>query len=309
MDDITHALAGTLLAQAHPSKRKGLILACVAGALVPDIDIVLTLWGRHLYLTEHRGFTHSLLGVIPMSLFAAGIAWAWVRKKKDPASFGMLWLFALTGVISHILLDWCTSWGTMILWPNRTRFALDYLFIIDLWYASCLAMPLLAGLYWKEYRVKISLAGLALVLAYHGLTAFNHQRALGLVRMNEPQVWKAAFPLPFSPFRWSIFGRADGVLDQKRVDLLKADPILGSSEWKAPFLTPELQQVMDSPQGKKYLWFARVPVWEEEEQKDGTSVIRFWDMRFQNYLDNGQAQKRFGTVFQVKEGHVTGGDF
>src|SRR5689334_6864965 len=99
MDDITHLLAGSLIARSHPSSRKGLTLACVAGALIPDSDVLLALWDRHFYVTEHRGFTHSLLGLTPMSLLAAGMVWFWARKKRDRASFGALWLFALIGVV------------------------------------------------------------------------------------------------------------------------------------------------------------------------------------------------------------------
>ena len=308
MDDVTHALAGTLIARTHPSERKGLTLACVAGALIPDIDIVLTLWGKSFYVTEHRGFTHSLLGLAPMSFLAAGLAWLIVRKKKDRASFLSLWTLALLGVISHILLDWCTSWGTMILWPDRTRFALDHLFIIDLWYAACLALPLAAGFLARRHRMAFSMVGWGLVLGYHVLAAYNHHQALRAMPQEPAKSWVVAFPQPFSPFRWSVFAREDGTLWNRRLDLLKASNDPAQVEWKDPPLTPELHEVLDSPNGKRYLWFARVPVWEEEKQADGSFEVRFWDLRFQRSWDKDQAGRGFGTVFQVKDGRVTGGD-
>ena len=124
MDDLTHVLAGTLIARANPSKKRGLVLAsCVCGALIPDIDVVLAFFNRHLYITEHRGFTHSWIGLLPMAFLAAWVTWLIVRKKKESASFKTLFGMALVEIVSHELLDWCTSWGTMLLWPNRREFA------------------------------------------------------------------------------------------------------------------------------------------------------------------------------------------
>ncbi|HTC20305.1 MAG TPA: metal-dependent hydrolase [bacterium] len=309
MDDLTHALAGTLMARTHPSKKRGLALACVFGSLIPDIDIVLTLWGRDFYVTEHRGFTHSLWGLLPMSFLAAGAAWLWVRKKEDGASFPLLWFMAGLGVVSHILLDWCTSWGTMIFWPNRTRFSLDHLFIIDLWYMAILALPIAFSFYRKEYRVRICVAGIACTLAYHALVAFNHQKAVALVGEGHPGAWTAAFPQPFSPFRWSAYEREKGLLRNARIDFLKSAEPLEWNEWQEPLRTAAVQAAMDSPRGRDFLWFARVPMWREEAQADGSTAVYFWDLRFNGYGRSGQESHRFGERFIVKDGKVTQGGF
>jgi inner membrane protein len=307
MDDLTHALAGTLLARAQPSKAKGLVLACVAGALIPDADILLTLWGGDFYLTEHRGFTHSLLGLLPMSFLAAGIVWWLLRKTRKRASFESLWGMAFAGVVSHILLDWCTSWGTMLLWPNRTRFALDNLFIIDLWYGVLLAAPLVLGAFLKEKRIGFARAGILLVLGYHFLAAVEHHRALQAVVKDRPNAWYAAFPEPFSPFRWSAFNRGEGLLRNARLDFLKSSGPLYWKEWKEPPLTWEMKTAMEVPAIKTYLWFARVPLWEEEKKPEEVSVIRFWDERFSSSLRGRRemdASKRFGAAVTLKEGKV-----
>jgi inner membrane protein len=110
MDDLTHVLVGTLIAQTIPSQKKGLVLACVLGAVAPDLDVVLSLFNHQLYVSEHRGFTHSLWGILPIILFAAWGAWLFIRKKSDGASFPALIGMALLGDLSHLALDWCTSW-------------------------------------------------------------------------------------------------------------------------------------------------------------------------------------------------------
>ena len=309
MDDLTHVLAGTLMARIHPSKKRGLVLACVFGSLIPDIDIVLTFWGKNFYITEHRGFTHSLWGLLPMSFLAAGAAWLWARKKQDSASFKFLWFMALLGVISHILLDWCTSWGTMIFWPDRTRFSLDHLFIIDLWYMAVLALPIACGFYWKEYRVRICAAGIALTLAYHALVAFNHAKALTIAEDGHPGAWAIAFPQPFSPFRWSAYNRDNGFLRNARIDFLKNDQPLEWSQWPEPLKTAVVQAAMDSPRGKQFMWFARVPMWREEPQTDGSMAVYFWDLRFNADGHPMSSNRRFGQRFIVKDGQVTEGGF
>ena len=305
MDPLAHALAGTLLGKTNPSRKRGLVLACLAGALIPDIDIVLTLWSRNLYITEHRGFTHSLLGLLPMSLLAAWMA-AWVaRNWKDRASFTHLWFMALVGVVSHLLLDWCTAWGTMLLWPNRTRFALDNLFIIDAWYWAVLALPLGAAFFFKEQSLRLCWAGFLLVLGYHGLAGYNHWKALQIVRHDRPGAVSLAFPQPFSPFRWSAYNRAEGLVRNAYINFLEQAGPTEWNEWKEPPKSAALQLVLDSPEGKQYLWFARMPMWEELKQVDGSTVIYFWDLRFNAYWHADQTTRRFGEKFVVRDGKVT----
>jgi hypothetical protein len=61
---------------------------------------------------------------------------------------------------------------------------------------------------------------------------------------------------------------------------------------------------MDSPLGKQFFWFARVPVWEEAQEPDGTFLVTFWDMRFNTYLMKDSVSRRFGAYFKVKDGKV-----
>ncbi len=44
----------------------------------------------------------------------------------------MLWFYAAVGVLSHIVFDWITSFGTMFWTPlSRARYSLDWVFILD----------------------------------------------------------------------------------------------------------------------------------------------------------------------------------
>ncbi len=309
MDPIAHTLAGTLVGRANPSHKKGLVLACVLGALVPDIDIILTLWGKDLYMTEHRGFTHSLLGFIPVSLLAALAAWLFVRRGQAPAPFKSIFAMASLGVLSHLYLDWCTSWGTMLFWPNRTRFAMDTMFIVDVWYMALLASPIILSVFWKRHRALICTAGILGAALYHLLTAFNHYRAIEVAEQDRPQAWRTAFPQPFSPFRWEAFNRQDELLRGGRIDFLKSAGALEWKEWQTPPMSEEAKAVFHSPKGKQFLWFSRIPMWKEEKLPDGSVEVDCWDMRFYTYLWKDQVMGHFGQKFFVKDGQVLGGGF
>jgi inner membrane protein len=306
MDDLTHALAGSLLGRANPSKKKGLVLACVLGALVPDFDAVLTLFNHHLYMTEHRGFTHSLLGFLPMALLASGLAWLFTRKKPDHAVFAALFIMSSVGLFSHLLLDWCTSFGTMLLWPDRSRFALDHLFIIDFWYMAVLGLPLFLSFHIKRFRAPIALAGITLALSYHAFVAYEHHRALLIATQDRPTAEAQALPEALSPLRWSLFDRQDGVLRYTHLDFMRPHAPLIWTEWKEPPMTPSLHAAFNDPEVRSFLWFARVPMWEETKRPDGTTLVTFWEQRYRSAFGKlGPSNaRRFGASVVVRDGQV-----
>ena len=63
-DNLTHGLAGALLAQTGLQQRYGpaAAVALVVGAELPDLDSLFALGGPVLSFVHHRGMTHSLLG-------------------------------------------------------------------------------------------------------------------------------------------------------------------------------------------------------------------------------------------------------
>ena len=74
-DNLTHGLAGALLAQTGFQQRYGpaATVALVVGAELPDLDFLFALGGPVLSFVHHRGMTHSFLGGTALALLGTGI--------------------------------------------------------------------------------------------------------------------------------------------------------------------------------------------------------------------------------------------
>ena len=185
MDNVTHTLAGLLLADGalqlrrrrtgRPAGGRLRAVAAITGAVganLPDLDVLYTtLRGDRLtYLLHHRGHTHTVVVALLGALALWGVArWRLGARadaeRGDPADAGAAggWLLALAlvAVASHILLDWTNGYGVHPFWPasNDWHFG-DAVFIAEPWLWAVAVPPLLFAAHRRGVRV-----GLALVLA------------------------------------------------------------------------------------------------------------------------------------------------
>ena len=133
MDTITHGIAGALIGKAvfggdemfaiRPMNRARVgTWSLMLGAIFPDSDVFRDMLSHNdlLILTWHRSYTHSLVCLpIFAVLLAALTRWIARWRNWDAPSFAMLMLIYAVGILSHILLDLVTSFGTMIWSPLR----------------------------------------------------------------------------------------------------------------------------------------------------------------------------------------------
>ena len=117
MDPVSQGVFGAVFAQTR-SQKKNLAKAAVVGALAgmaPDLDIALRSTNDPLFALEfHRHFTHALIFIPVGALICSLVFYRFFRKRLR---FAEIYLFALFGYGSHGLLDACTTYGTMLLWP------------------------------------------------------------------------------------------------------------------------------------------------------------------------------------------------
>lgn len=204
MDNVTHTLAGLLLAEAAwqargpaaraaaaPGLRAVAAGAAAVAANLPDVDVLYGAAARLdklASLLAHRGYTHTLLAA------AAGVPLVWggalalrgwrarggtrrgagnnVRQPAPPdAPADRRWLLGLVAaaLLSHLALDWTNDYGVHPFSPFDDRWHYgDAVFIVEPWLWVAAVPVLLAAARRPAARVLLAFvlaAGLALAWA------------------------------------------------------------------------------------------------------------------------------------------------
>jgi inner membrane protein len=187
MDNVTHSLAGLLLAESmarlrarranrESSAGPGAVAAIssMIAANLPDADLFYSGLGgdRLRYILHHRGHTHTvvaaILGAVLVWLVAT-LLLRW-RGREWPQKDDTRWLLILflAGTLSHLALDWTNSYGVHPFWPvdDRWRYG-DAVFIVEPWLWVVTVPALVAASTSRVARVLLSLVLLAgLTLAW-----------------------------------------------------------------------------------------------------------------------------------------------
>lgn len=295
MDPVSHLLSGALLAQSGFQERlgRGATPVGMGAALLPDIDVLARLAGPFASLEHHRGITHSLAGAVILSAVVAAGAWALGRGRR----FGSWYLLTLLGMLLHILLDLCTSYGTVVLYPfSRERFAWDLLFLIDPWFTLTLALPLLPIPLFRRHAVHAARAGFVVMTLYIGVAALNRSMALNLVQAAalEQDVLverAAAVPRPAGPFQWMGIIEGGGRLYQGVVDLRRPGPVR-FEQFGQGVRNRYTERVEELWEVKLYRWFARFPVVSYRSAGD-QHIVEYFDLRFPRVGDRSTLPSRF----------------
>ena len=177
MDPLSQATIGAVAAQSTITRqdlaRLGLIGA-LAG-MAPDLDVLIqSSTDPLLQLEYHRQFTHSLV-FIPIGAIVCAVAfWPFVRRHM---SFKAVWFTALVGYATHGLLDACTTYGTLLLWPfSDARIAWNTISVVD----PLFTLPLLGFAITAALRKSqlIGRLGMAWVAFYLSIGVIQEERAL-----------------------------------------------------------------------------------------------------------------------------------
>lgn len=160
MDPLTQGTLGAALPQAL-GRRRHAVLAGVLGFLAgmaPDLDVLIRSPADPLlFLEYHRQFSHALVFIPVGGLLCAALLHPLLVRSRLP--FGLTYLYCTLGYATHGLLDACTTYGTLLLWPfSDTRFAWNTVSIID----PIMTLPLLAGVLLAARRRQPRFARLAL---------------------------------------------------------------------------------------------------------------------------------------------------
>ncbi|HEV2194243.1 MAG TPA: metal-dependent hydrolase [Candidatus Acidoferrum sp.] len=170
MDTITHGIAGALIGKAvfrgedmfasRPMNRQRILTwSLMLGAIFPDSDVLRDIFSHDklLIVTWHRSITHSLILLPLWALLLAWITHAFCKWRKwEAPSFAALVGIDAVGILSHILLDLVTTFGTMIWSPLEwSRPAWDMIFIVDFTLSGILLAPqFLAWVYSQPEKMR-----------------------------------------------------------------------------------------------------------------------------------------------------------
>ncbi len=218
MDSLTQAVLGATIAGAcapRGHRRKALLAGAALGTL-PDLDVAIRYGDAVKNFTFHRGFSHSLFVLVPLSV----ALWAVLRRWWAPVRGAPLpWLAAIMlALVTHPLLDAHTAYGTQLFWPLPSPPIMwSTLFIIDPLYT----LPLLIGVIVAAIspaprRASVALvAGLALSTAYlawswAGKLQVEHHARAELLRLGINDAPLFSGPTPFNTLLWRVVVLTEG---------------------------------------------------------------------------------------------------
>ena len=189
-----------------------MLLGAALGTL-PDLDVFIDFGGAVENFTYHRGFSHSLFVLTPVSV----LIWLLLRRWWAPVRDKPLrWLAAVSlALLTHPLLDAHTAYGTQLFWPLTTPpVSWATLFIIDPLYT----LPLLIGVAVAAFRREAGGAalqvGLVVSTLYVGwswvaqtVVTRNAEEALTSMQLQGARVFVT--PTPFNTLLWRVVVTAD----------------------------------------------------------------------------------------------------
>ena len=313
-------------------------LTLTLSAEAPDLDVVSGFRGRAFSLAHHRGFTHSFLGVPLDALVVVAfvyLVWRLRSKKTDlpgiPVRWGLLFLYACLGGLSHIALDFTNNYGVRPFWPFSERwYSWDIVFIVEPVMLALLALglvvPMLFNLVDKEIGARrkgptgrgAALAALVGVVLVWGVRDYEHRRAVNAL---QSQTYNGADPLRASayptwvdPFHWYGVVETPAFFALAPVNSLtpEVDPEGQMEIQYKPEETPVSLAAKRSYLGRVYLDWAQYPLTEVEPlvPPDSGYIVHFQDLRYlqmpSSFSRRRRSQPLGAAVLLDKDLHVVG---
>lgn len=276
-------------------------------AEAPDLDVFGAVRGRVFAFAHHRGFTHSFLGLVLVSLVVVGfMSLVWRlrgRKTNDPnlpPRWGLLFVFAYIAGLSHILLDFTNNYGVRPFWPFSERwYSWDIVYIVEPVLLIALVLGLIVpgfvALINEEVGAKqkgprgrgAAITALIVVVLTWLVRDYEHRRALSALEARTYEqadpIRVGAYPDMMTPFSWRGVVETKTFVALADVDSLKpeVDPAGNMDIRYKPEETPITTAAKNTFLGRVYLDWAKFPITETEVLAEGGYVVRFEDLRFE----------------------------
>ena len=297
MENLTHSLTGVMLARAGLNRlcpRATLLLVICSN--FPDADSVTTLWGSVAYLDYHRHLTHAL-AMAPVMTLLPVLFIRWLERGRA-FPWIMAMVVGMVGTLAHIGMDAWNNYGVRLLLPfSGEWFGMDAVMVVDVWILVVLGLALVAP--WLSRLVGSEIGSqqvstgrgwaifaLLFLVAWSGGRWILHERAVEtlLARRYSGQepLRVAAWPTPFSPFRWTGYVSTEEawILHDVRLGL-PFDPEAGRAYYK-PTDAARINAAKRTPEAMGFLRFSQYPVWRmmPVTEPEGGVAVEGVDVRF-----------------------------
>ncbi len=292
MDNLTHSLTGALAAKlletkttpgANAQHQRAVFWLFVLCANLPDIDVLLGLFGDPIFSTKHhRGLTHSVLFAPIMAILPA-LLWYCSTARGEAHVFARFYFVALLGILLHVSFDVITSYGTRLLLPfSETRFALDWMFIVDPFFTLPFALLLATGRFWPKRRKAFVLSAAVFVLGYLGLellcSRLAYERTQRALRQSGIAAVKiSVLPQPLSVFKWKALAQTEAAIYQAFFSLWEEAPPAFEKFDNAS--DAFVARAVATREVQWYLTFARHP-WVRSIPRGEYHVVELTDLQF-----------------------------
>src|SRR5436309_3076767 len=228
MEPITHFLTSACIGRAGLNRTTGYATLLVTlAAEFHDVDVLWSFDGPVRAMATHRGFTHSLIGAPVDSAIVLGFVYAFHRWRVNrgkspplPPHWGLLFLWGILAVFSHILLDFTNNYGVRPFLPFNWRwYSWDIVFIIEplmlLALIIGLVLPSIFALVGGEIGARkerfrgrwCAVCALLAVCAIWWFRDYQHRKAVTLLGSSDyrGEVVKTAAAMPYAvnPFAWA----------------------------------------------------------------------------------------------------------
>jgi inner membrane protein len=212
MDNLCHSLVGMALSRAGLHRRTALATSTLVIANnLPDIDVAVFATNT-LAMSFRRGWTHGVPAqlTLPIALTGAMLLYDRYRKKTSPdqrVDAKQILLLSYIGVLLHVFMDWCNSYGVRLLMPFSDRwFYGDALYIVDPW------LYLTLGLGWwlgnkhaRAARIGVAIAAIYVIAMIGSNLVARREVASGLARAGRPPDTRfMVTPVAVNPFRREV---------------------------------------------------------------------------------------------------------
>ncbi len=216
MDSITQIILGAAVAEKISGKtlgNKAMLYGAIFGTL-PDLDVLSGFFFDDVdAVAFHRGISHSILLFLIVSPIFGWLIYKLEKQKFITFTNATSMVFWV--LLTHSLLDSCTSWGVQLFWPSEVRVAFKSVAVVDFLYTLpllfCLIMavrlPKLSPIRrkWNSWGLIISSSYLILGMALKMFAYAKFEKATA--RQNIPYTEMSVKPGLLSLILWNAHGQ------------------------------------------------------------------------------------------------------